>query len=240
MAGRRPPHDSPFLFGGKFGETCFSELEGRIPAAQFSDLGLPGRPRCFFPRRVRSVGVRLARRWPADSLLHVPLSPFGPLEGALLADAFAGPREVGPRRSPATEESRAYDVLIRPPGDPVGGASSFFPGVGEVVGDRFDVLSALRVPLVFSRPLPIRAIGFRAPPFAPPPSSHQQHATDDVRSLLEKGACEQVPDCPPAFSFSPAFVIPERSGLLCLILTSNRVNRLVPSVLFRRDTPWLP
>ena len=189
------------------------------------------------PVRWSSSGQEVAGR---RSPPRPPFSLFGPLEGALLADAIAGPREVGPRRSPATEESRADDVLTRPPGVPVGGgASSFFPGVGVVAGDRF-ALSLVRkgFRLSFSRPLPIRAIGCRAPPLAPP-SSHQQHATDEVRSLLEKGACEQVPDCPPAFSFSPAFVIPERSGLLSLILTSNRINRLVPSVLFRRDTPWL-
>ena len=32
------PHDSPRLFGGKFGETCISELEGRKQASSLAAL----------------------------------------------------------------------------------------------------------------------------------------------------------------------------------------------------------
>ena len=32
------PHDSPRLFGGKFGETCFPELEGRKQASSLAAL----------------------------------------------------------------------------------------------------------------------------------------------------------------------------------------------------------
>ena len=91
--------------------------------------------------------------------------------------------------------------------------------------------------MLLSRPLPYGAIWCRALPLAP---LHQQHAADEVRSLLEKGATEQVLDSPPAFSFSPAFVIPKRSGILSLILISNRINRHVPSVHVRMDTHGAP
>ena len=68
-----PPTTPPFLFGGKFGETCFSELEGRIQAAQFRPRA--SRPASLpFPKaspvRWSSSGQEVAGR------LSPPRPPF--------------------------------------------------------------------------------------------------------------------------------------------------------------------
>ena len=85
--------------------------------------------------------------------------------------------------------------MTRPLGDPVGGRLQLFlPAWEKLAGDRF-ALSVVRegFRVILSRPLPNGAIRCRAPPLPP---LHQQHVADEVRSLLEKGAIEQVLDSP--------------------------------------------
>ena len=91
-------------------------------------------------------------------------------------------------------------MITRPPGDPVEGAASLFsPAWEKLAGDRF-ALSVVRegFHVILSWPLLNGAIWCRALPLAP---RHQRHTADEVRSLLEKWAIEQVLDSPPVFSF---------------------------------------
>ena len=115
----------------------------------------------------------------------------------------------------------------------VGGRlSGFLPAWEEITDDAF-VLSIVRegyrVPL--TGPLPGGAIRRRTPRLSP---LYQRHISEEISSLLTKGAIEEVRDHR-GLSLSPIFIIPKRSGKLRMILNMKRINTLLPKEHFQYE-----
>ena len=116
----------------------------------------------------------------------------------------------------------------------VGGRlSAFLPAWEEITDDSY-VLSIVRsgFRISLSEPLPGGALRRRTPKLPP---LYQQHISDEICMLLEKGAIEEVRDHH-RLSLSPIFIIPKKSGKLRMILNMKRINLFIPDESFRFDS----
>ena len=122
----------------------------------------------------------------------------------------------------------------RLPGIRVGGRLSEFLPTWEEISDDPYVLSIVRegFRIQLTEPLPNDALRRRTPKLSP---LFQQHISDEISMLLEKGAIEEVRDHP-RLSLSPIFIIPKKSGKLRMILNMKRINLFVHKESYRLDS----
>ena len=86
--------------------------------------------------------------------------------------------------------------------------------------------------IILSEPVPEGVRRRWSPALSP---LFQRVISDEVNTLLKKGAIERVTDSP-RLCLSPIFVVPKPSGKYRVILNLKRINRYIPDERFRMET----